>query len=250
MVPYFILRIAQTEDKCATLQHQIEVLREANLSMEAALLSISHDLRTPLNIIMAGSSYLLEKDDTRLEQREQSILDRICSAAQRMAGMIDALLGMCCIGGQKTVCSTVDLSRVASGIVSEFQRKDPLRQVRFNIQEDIYGWGDPRLLQVVLDNLIANSWKFTVGQQLAMIEFGVEETGSQPTYFIRDNGIGFDAQYAERLFMPFQRLNKDFEGTGIGLAAVRRIINRLGGSVWAHGEAGKGASFYFTLPTS
>lgn len=248
MVPNASSCIAQSEDNSATLQLQVEELRESNHNLETALLSIVHDLRNPLLIIMAGSSYLLESKDKLSGQRGQSNLERICSSAQRMSEMIDALMGMCCIGGQKTFCTTVDLSRAASGIASELQQIDPNRQVTFDIQKDIYGWGDPRLLQVVMVNLIGNSWKYTVGKQPAKIEFGFATTDCQPTYFVRDNGTGFDEKYADSLFIPFQRFHDDFEGTGIGLATVQRIINRLGGRVWAHGEPGNGAIFYFTLP--
>lgn len=233
-----------------SVYRQNEELREANRNLEAALLSISHDLRNSLHIIMMDSGKLLEKSE-QLGLRERSGLERVSIAAQRMAGMIDGLLGMCCIAGQNASYEMVDLSSLASAAFSGFQMKEPHRPVVCTVQEGVHGWGDPRLLEVVLVNLIGNSWKYSVNRHSAMIEFGsTASSDGNLTCFIRDNGIGFDASLADRLFLPFQRFHADSEGTGIGLASVQRIIARLGGRVWAEGENGKGAVFYFTLPAS
>ncbi|OGU16604.1 MAG: hypothetical protein A2076_02715 [Geobacteraceae bacterium GWC2_53_11] len=231
------------------LYNQNEELREANRNLEAALLSISHDLRNPLHVIMMDSGKLLEKSGDQFGSRERSSLERVSTAAQHMAGMIDGLLGMCCIAGQNTSFEMVDLSSLASAVFSELHMKEPHRTVVCTVQEGVHGWGDPRLLEVVLVNLIGNSWKYSVNRHSAVIEFGsTASSDGNLTCFIRDNGIGFDASLADRLFLPFQRFHADSEGSGIGLASVQRIITRLGGRVWA--EAGKesGAVFYFTLP--
>jgi len=144
---------------------------------------------------------------------------------------------------------TVDLSALAQDIASELQKRYPERQAEFVIAEGLTSKGDSRLLQVLLDNLLGNAWKFTGKQPRARIEFGVTQDEGNPVYFLRDNGVGFDKAYADKLFGAFQRLHatSDFPGTGIGLATVQRIVHRHGGGVWAEGEVGAGATFYFTL---
>ena len=238
----------QLEDSRPLLKY-IEELQEANKQLESLLLSISHDLRNPLTSIMMGSSYLLKKCTDRLNASEQITLNSISASSQLMAGMIDALLGMCSFAGKQLKYTTVDLSSAAAGIVAEFQQREPLRAVTFRMEKNIYGWCDPRLLQMVLINLLGNSWKYTARVEHATIEFGVDSSGDQPVFFVRDNGIGFSPDQAESLFTPFKRLNKDFAGTGIGLATARRIINRRGGKIWAEGYQDKGATFSFTLPS-
>ncbi len=225
-----------------------EELCEANRNLEAALLSISHDLRNPLHIIMMDNSTLLEKCDYQPGSRERSSLERVGSAAQRMMGMINGLLGMCCIGGQAASYAPVDISGAVAAILAEFQRNEPQRPVSCVVREDVRLWSDSRLIHVVLVNLIGNSWKYTKGRQSTVIEFGTVPGDGGITCFIRDNGAGFDTGLADRLFLPFQRFHHGSEGTGIGLASVQRIITRLGGKVWAEGEKEKGATFYFTLP--
>jgi signal transduction histidine kinase len=234
----------------ANLRRQNEELYETIHTLETALLSISHDLRNPLHIIMMDSAYLLEKCSNQFGLRERSSLERVNSAAQRMVGMVDSLLGMCRLAGQKLSWSRVDLSSMVRAVITDFKRNDPQRQVVSTIQEGIFGWGDPTLLNIVLINLISNSWKYSVDRSMAAIEFGTVPSDGQITCFVRDNGAGFDAQYAERLFLPFQRFHDDFEGSGIGLASVQRIITRMGGRVWAEGAIEKGACVYFTLPAS
>lgn len=237
------------QENSRPLLKRIEELQDANLQLESLVLSISHDLRNPLTSILMGSSYLLRRCNDRLESFEQITLERLSASAQLMAGMIDALLGMCSLSGKKLENTRVDLSAVATSIAEEFQQREPLRKVTFEIKKNMYGWGDPHMFQLVLINLFGNSWKYSSLAEHATIEFGVEAGDDRPVFFVRDNGIGFDACQAESLFVPFKRLNEDFVGTGIGLATVRSVINRMGGRVWAEKNPDKGATFSFTLPS-
>jgi signal transduction histidine kinase len=168
-----------------------------------------------------------------------------------MNQMIDALLNFSLMAHAQLSRGRVDLSSMAKAVAAELQGTKAARRVTFQIAEGISTDGDPSLLRVVLDNLLANSWKYTVKQEKAVIEFGVKEIDGVPAYFVRDNGAGFDKTDAEKLFLPFQRLPgaEECKGFGIGLATVERIIRRHGGKIWAEGEPGKGACFYFTLAT-
>ena len=174
---------------------------------------------------------------------------RIRTAAQRMAQLIDDLLNLSRVSRAPIEPETINLSSLANNVVRDLQQAYRERIVEIAITPDLVARGDQRLMRIVLENLLSNAWKFTSKQEYARIEFGLQDTDHQRTYFIRDNGAGFDMVYANKLFGTFQRLhaNAEFPGIGIGLAIVQRIIYRHGGRVWAEGAVNKGATFYFTL---
>ncbi len=232
-------------------------LKAANQELEAFVYSVSHDLRAPLRSIDGFSQALLDDYGERLDEEGQEFLRRVRGAAQRMAQLIDDLLYLSRITRGEIIRKPVDLSGLAELVVQELRQNDPLRQVEVVVQPGVIAEGDARLLRVVLENLFDNAWKFTGHCDQGRIEFGIEkgvffeDTGTfmESAYYVRDNGAGFDPAYADKLFGVFQRLHRadEFPGTGIGLATVQRIIHRHGGQVWANGEAGKGAAFFFTL---
>ncbi|MBI1824047.1 MAG: PAS domain S-box protein, partial [Nitrospirae bacterium] len=224
-------------------------LETANRELEAFSYSVSHDLRAPLRSINGFSQAILEDFADKLNHQGKSFLQRICVASQRMAKLMDDLLSLARVSQSDLHRKTVDLSLLAHAIETEIKTRDPDRQADFVIREGLVAKGDSRLLLLVLENLFGNAWKFTSKHPRATIEFGMTEKNGKPAYFVRDNGVGFNMAYVEKLFSPFQRLHdqKDFDGTGIGLATVQRIINRHGGRVWAEGAIEKGATFYFTL---
>ncbi|MGF1470618.1 MAG: CHASE domain-containing protein [Rubrobacteraceae bacterium] len=229
-------------------------LEDANRELEAFSYSVSHDLRAPLRTIDGFSRILLEDYDKVLDKEGQDYLGRVRNASQHMGHLIDDLLNLSQVVRSPLRQESVDLSALAARVSRELHETDPEREVEFVIQEDVTCWGDGRLLLVALENLLGNAWKFTRNEPEARIEFGVWNSplaGSPtgPVYYVRDNGAGFDMSYAGKLFGAFQRLHgaKEFEGTGIGLATVQRIVHRHGGRVWAEGEVGGGAVFYFTL---
>lgn len=224
-------------------------LEAANKELEAFSYSVSHDLRAPLRSIDGFSQALLEDCAEKLDTSGKGHLQRIRAASQRMGELIDDLLKLSRMTRVEMRRETVALSALAQTIVAELQRTQPKRQVKFIIAEGLAANGDARLLQVVLENLLGNAWKFTSKRRDAAIEFGVFQHGDKQAFFVRDNGAGFDMAYGDKLFGAFQRLHAmtEFEGTGIGLATVARIIRRHGGQVRAVGAVGQGATFYFTL---
>ncbi|MFQ5655950.1 MAG: ATP-binding protein [Candidatus Methylomirabilales bacterium] len=221
----------------------------ANEELEAFSYSVSHDLRAPLRSIDGFAKIVLEDYVDRLDAEGKDFLHRMRAASQRMAQLIDDLLQLCRMTRSEMKRDMVDLSALAQTVVTELQNPQPKPQVEVIIQKGLAVNGDPHLLGVVLRNLLENAWKFTEKHPRARIEFGVRQVEGKATYFVRDDGVGFDMAYADKLFGPFQRLHAvtEFEGSGIGLATVRRIINRHGGQVWAQGGVGRGATFYFTL---
>jgi light-regulated signal transduction histidine kinase (bacteriophytochrome) len=232
------------------LQQAILEIKTVNRELEAFSYSVSHDLRAPLRGIDGFSQALLEDCKDQLNETGQDYLRRIRSATQRMGQLIDDLLTLSRVTRSDMNKEEVDLSRIASRLCTEFQQADPTRTVDIAIAPNLIGPGDARLLQVVLDNLLNNAWKFTTKLPQAKIEFGaIVGENNLPVYFVRDNGVGFDMAFLEKLFRPFQRLHAmhEFPGNGIGLATVQRIIHRHGGRVWAEGSLGQGATFYFTL---
>jgi PAS domain S-box-containing protein len=225
-------------------------LEAANRELETFSYSVSHDLRAPLRGIDGFSQALLEDCGDHLDAQGQDYLQRICSATQRMSELIDALLGLSRVTRAELQREPIDLSAMAEAIAAELRRQDPARAVDVVIAPALMANGDARLLWVMLENLLGNAWKFSAKKTQAHIEFGVQtEPDGTPVFFVRDNGAGFDMTYANKLFGAFQRLHRmsEFPGTGIGLATVQRIIHRHGGRVWAEGEVGRGATFYFTL---
>jgi PAS domain S-box-containing protein len=225
-------------------------LEAANRELETFSYSVSHDLRAPLRSIDGFSQALLEDCGDRLDRQGQDFLQRIRGATQRMSKLIDALLGLSRVTRAELQREPINLSAMAETVVAELRRQEPERTVEVVIAPTSWASGDARLVRLVLENVLGNAWKFSAEKPQARIEFGVQtEPDGTPVFFVRDNGAGFDMRYADKLFGAFQRLHRmsEFPGTGVGLATVQRIIHRHGGRVWAEGQAGQGATFYFTL---
>lgn len=231
------------------LEHRAMDLSITNKELESFAYSVSHDLRAPLRSIHGFSQALLEDYADCLDEQGKEYLERLKISSKRMAQLIDGLLDLSRITRYEMYREQVDLSALALAIVAELQMMQPERQVAIDIQEGLTAEGDPRLLQVMLENLLGNAWKFTGNNAETRVSFGITLFEGEQVYFVRDNGAGFDMAYAGKLFGPFQRLHSqtEFPGTGIGLATVQRIIHRHGGKIWAESEIGKGAAFYFTL---
>jgi PAS domain S-box-containing protein len=225
-------------------------LEAANRELETFSYSVSHDLRAPLRSIDGFSQALLEDYGQALEAQGQDYLQRIRGATQRMAELIDALLGLSRVTRAQLQREPIDLSAMAERVATELRRQDPTRAVDFDIAPALAANGDVRLLRVVMENLLGNAWKFTAKKVQARIRFGMQRApDGRPVFFVRDNGAGFDMAFADKLFEAFQRLHRtsEFQGLGIGLATVQRIVRRHGGRVWAEAKVGEGATFYFTL---
>jgi two-component system sensor histidine kinase/response regulator len=244
-------RKAEEEIKAlnAHLERRLEQLNEANRELETFSYSVSHDLRGPLTRMAGFSRALLEAHAAQLDARGTLFLQRINDGARRMCELVDNLLQFSRLARIEMNEGHVDLSAIVRGIAAELSAREPDRRVEFGIAGAVHVRGDATLLRAALLNLLENAWKFTGKRPKATIEFGTEPAGDGPVYFIRDDGAGFDMADAGRLFQPFQRLHKDtdFEGTGIGLATVDRIVRRHGGRIWAKGSVDRGATFYFTL---
>jgi light-regulated signal transduction histidine kinase (bacteriophytochrome) len=225
-------------------------LAAANQELEAFAYSVSHDLRAPLQGIELSMA-LLEDEQEALSEECREYLQRVRSASRRMAELILSLLKLSKITMAELRREPVDLSGLAQAIAGQLQKVQPERPVHVEISPGITASADPQLLRVALENLLGNAWKFTSNQPAARIEVGAEvREGEEQVYFVRDNGAGFDMAKAGKLFVPFQRLHEtaQFEGVGIGLATVHRIIHKHGGRIWAEAAPEKGATFYFTLP--
>jgi len=231
------------------LQEKTLALAAANRELEAFSYSVSHDLRAPLRGIDGFSQALLEDYGDQLPEGAQDYLRRVRSGAQRMGDLIDAILRLSRVTRVRMEPKTVDLSAVAAAILEEHAREEPERRVATSVAPGLTARGDPGLLQILLENLLGNAWKYTAKTESACIELGVEQQDGQAVYFVRDNGAGFDMQYADKLFGAFQRLHHpgEFTGTGIGLATAQRIVHRHGGRLWAEGAVGRGAVFRFVL---
>ncbi len=225
-------------------------LQATNKELESFCYSVSHDLRAPLRAIDGFSQALEEDYATVLDQDGKNHLERVRKATRRMALLIDDLLELSRVSRAELKIQDVDLSQMARLVMEELQHGHPERKVEWVGEPRLRAKGDPRLLRVALDNLLGNAWKFTRSQPNPRIEFGVTVQDGQTVYFVRDNGAGFDMNYADKLFGVFQRLHSanEYEGTGVGLANVQRVIHRHGGSIWADAKVNQGATFYFTLP--
>lgn len=233
-----------------SLQRRAQELEAANQELAAFSYSVSHDLRSPLRSIDGFSLALIEDYADKLDSDGRGHLQRVRAAAQRMAQLIDDLLKLARITRADMSFRRVDLSALAGEVCDEVRARDPQRAVALAVQDGLAAEGDPRLLRVALENLISNAWKFTRHKPEARIEFGANRDDGRPAiFYVRDNGAGFDMTYAGKLFGAFQRLHgtQEFEGTGIGLATVARVIHRHGGRVWAEAAVGQGAAFFFTL---
>jgi len=226
-----------------------EQLRCANQDLEAFSSTVSHDLRSPLNSIYVSCQAIEMIYEETLDEGCRDYFRHIFKAADNMNELISTFLEFSRISSRELVRHQVDLSEMARDILEDSRFDDPQQRVTFHIAEGITGNGDNRLLRVVLENLLGNAFKYTQLKETAVIEFGVTEIDGNSAYYVRDNGAGFDMSSSDRLFAPFQRLHleKEFKGFGIGLSTVQRIIQRHEGHIWAEGEVGKGAVFYFTL---
>jgi len=225
-------------------------LDEGRADSDASLgYTVSHDLRAPIRVVEGFARIVKEDYGRQLDRMGNDHLDRVLAAAARMNQMIDAMLTMARLSSQPLVRQRVDLSQLASFIVDDLRRATPTREARIEIEPDLKAHGDPTLLRLVLENLIGNAWKYSERCEQAHIEFRCRVEQGQRNFIVQDNGAGFDMRVADRLFGLFQRLHsaKDFPGTGVGLASVRRIVQRHGGQVWAEATPGKGACFHFTL---
>ena len=240
-------RAALTEE----LTRKNTELAQANRELEAFSYSVSHDLRAPLRTISAFTHAIAEDLNGKLDDRSLDHLRRVIGAATRMSDLIDALLELSRISRTPIVRHRVELSTLANVVVDELRRREPDRRVDVSIAPDLVVAGDGRLMRILLDNLLGNAWKFTSPRELAHIEMGKQGVDGETVFFIRDDGAGFDKAHAERLFEPFHRLHteSEFKGTGIGLATVRRIVERHGGRIWADGAVGQGATLFFTIPS-
>ncbi len=231
----------EIEERKRAEEETLRVNREvvaANKELETFSYSVSHDLRAPLRTIDGFSHALLEDCADRLDDAGKTHLNRIRAATQRMGSLIDDLLNLSRLSRTEMHRQSLDISALACSIASDLQKAQPERTT-----------ADPGLLRVVLENLLSNAWKFTSKQESARIEFGMARNNGIPAYFVRDDGVGFDPAYADRLFGAFQRLHAmtEFAGTGVGLATVQRIVHRHGGRIWAESAVGQGATFYFTM---
>jgi PAS domain S-box-containing protein len=230
------------------LREQTRQLQVVNKELEAFSYSVSHDLRSPLRSLDGYSQALLEDYSDRLDEKGRHYLDRIRQGSQNMAHLIDNLLNLARMSRVELQFSEADLSAMATEVANEFREDEPERHVEFRIEPGLKAMGDARLLRNLLQNLFDNAWKFTQGQDPAMIEFGSRQEAGRTVYFVRDNGVGFDMAYSDKLFGAFQRLHGlEFPGTGIGLATAQRILTRHGGRIWAESKPGEGAVFYFEL---
>lgn len=226
--------------------HQLQVYVN---ELESFAYSVSHDLRAPLRSIDGFSQVLLEDYNDKLDDEGKDYLQRVRSASQHMAELIDDLLNLSRVTRCDMGSTNVDLSALAQTITAEFKQNEPERDVQFTIAPGLVVRGDANLLRIALENLLGNAWKFSSGREHARIEMGYARNNGRSAYFVRDNGAGFNMDYTDKLFGVFQRLHsdKEFEGTGIGLATVQRIISRHGGTIWAESAVGRGATFYFRL---
>jgi ligand-binding sensor domain-containing protein/signal transduction histidine kinase len=222
-------------------------LEVSNHELESFAYSVSHDLRAPLRGIQGFSHAILEDYKEKLGQQGKDYLQRINDATGNMSQLIDDLLKLSRITRGSITKEKIDLSRIAEIIIARYKEEEPQRKVEFVLAEGLTADGDANLMKVALENLLHNAWKFTSKREKARIEFGKVQYQDRVVLFIRDNGIGFDMKYKSKLFEPFQRLQTEFLGMGIGLATVERIINRHGGQIWAEGKVDEGAVFYFSL---
>ena len=242
------MHLAMTGQRRA-LRQRTEQLEALNQEMASFSYSVSHDLRAPLRAIRGFGAALMEECGNELGELGQDYLRRVLAAGQRMDELIEDLLALSRVTRSTFTPVTVDLSKLVHKVADIICQQAPRENVTINVQDGLQVQGDLRLLRIAVENLLENACKFTLKTPQPVIEFGSREEKGRTVYFVRDNGIGFDERYADKLFVPFQRLhgNVEIPGTGIGLATVQRVISRHGGRIWATSTVGKGAEFSFTL---
>jgi light-regulated signal transduction histidine kinase (bacteriophytochrome) len=249
-----VTELKRAEEKIRKLNEELQfraaMLESANKELESFSYSVSHDLRAPLRSIDGFTRILLENHTGQLRPDGLNCLHTILTATERMGQLIEDMLRLAKVTGAEICRAPLDLSALVGDVARELRSAGPGRKVEFVVEPHLIVPADDQLMRIVLVNLLGNAWKFTSKQSAARIEFGRTTHEGAPVYFVRDNGVGFDMAYAQRLFGAFQRFHsvKEFPGTGVGLATVQRIIQRHGGQVWAESVPGQGATFYFTLP--
>ncbi len=224
-------------------------LEEFNRELESFSYAVSHDLKAPLRTISGMSNILLKDYSGRLDEQARDYLDHLVRASSRMDRLIDALLSLSRLTRSELNVMDINLTGLAREIAWELKSSDERRSVEFIIQEDLNATADLYLMRIAVRNLFENAWKFTSKLASARVEFGSEIRQGETVFFVRDNGVGFDMKYADKLFNPFQRLHseKEYEGTGIGLTTVSRVIRMMGGRIWAESKPGVGTTFFFTI---
>jgi len=255
--PEFLVTVAtdiserkRAEDELRKLNETLEKkVAERTRELEAFSYSVAHDLRAPLQAIDGFSKLVLSENEGKLDSGSVGYLERVRAASQRLGNLIDDLLELAQVSRTDLRRQEVDLARIAGQVAGELRERNPEREVILTAPSELKGQADPFLARILLDNLLGNAWKYTSRVSPARIEFGKIEQSGETVYFVRDNGSGFDMARAGKLFQPFQRLHgsAEFEGTGIGLSIVHRIVSRHEGKIWAEAKTGEGASFFFTL---
>jgi light-regulated signal transduction histidine kinase (bacteriophytochrome) len=235
-------------DEQTNTDKDLAVLAESRREIESLTYTIAHDLRAPLRTIEGFARALSEDSGEGLGEDGRRYLQHVLEASQKMSLMLEGLLSLARIYRAEFHPVPLELARIARGIVDRLQAAEPARAVEVAIADNVTAEADPALLTAALEALLQNAWKFTRGREAARIEVGVQ-AANPPVYFVRDNGVGFDMRYADKLFGPFQRLHseREFEGVGIGLATAQRIIRRHGGRIWTEATPDRGATLYFTL---
>ena len=231
------------------LLNRTNELFAVNKELESFSYSVSHDLRAPLRSIDGFSQALIEDYEEKLDDQGKDYIQRVRKATQRMGQLIDDMLRLSRLTRTDLTCEIVDISSLSYSLTEKLQIANPSRTLKIEIQPKMSVKGDKKLLEILMENLLENAWKFTSQVNNASVKIGEFIKDGEQVFFVRDNGAGFDMAYADKLFIPFQRLHSvdEYPGTGIGLALVSRIVHRHGGRIWAEGEVGKGATFYFTL---
>ncbi len=251
----------EAENQLCALNEQLEArveartaeLATANADLESYSYSVSHDLRAPLNAVQGFATLLKERTSTAADEKASQYLDRILTASDRMRGIIDDLLSLAKVARTPLAQRDIDLTKLANEVTFELEHTAPERKVQWQIGMGMRAVGDPGLIRIALENLLGNAWKYTAKTERTVISFSeVSRSGNRVEFLINDNGAGFDNAHAKQLFMPFRRLHseREFHGSGVGLATVRRILVKHGGSIRGDGVVGGGARFWFDLPTT
>jgi len=241
--------IMEREKTEQALQKNARELQLHAQELESYSYSIAHDLRSPARSIVSFSQLVKEDAAEKLDKNEHEMLDRVVAAGKHMADLIDDILSLSRITRDEIHYDSVDLGGLAQRTIDRLRESEPERQVKFTIEPGLRLQGDAKHLQILIENLLSNSWKYTSSRETAQIQLGSRQENHQTVYFVRDNGVGFDMKYADKIFLPFQRLHgkDEFEGTGIGLAIVRRVIDRHSGKIWVESALDKGTTVFFTL---